>query len=164
MASPREIALSAYYASAREILVEALGMLPENDPVWLELFAKATIQNNFDVSINSRSSARKQDINDFFRELRNSTEFSRNGAVIDAIATFEKSLKDGLTTAKKDLAYYQRDATNIRYCLAENVISDLPDFVNGTMLSTRKIFVIFTIILSLFLVYVGYQIGYYSGV
>lgn len=46
MSTPREIALSAYDASAREILVEALGMLPDNDPIWLELFLLTLSQND----------------------------------------------------------------------------------------------------------------------
>ena len=163
MPSPREIAMSAYDASAREFLAEALRLYPDNDPIWLELFAMAIIKNNFDTTVNSRSSARKQNINDFFRELRNSTEFSRNEAIIDAMSMFEKSLKDGLATAKRELINYQRDATNIRYRVAEKIIPGLPDFINATMVSTRNIFVIFMLIFSLFLVYVGYQIGYYGG-
>lgn len=162
MPSPREIALSVYDASAREFLAEALGQCRDDDPIWVELFMRAIIENDVKVSTDCYLDGLEKYRVEYFNYLRREAEQSRRNAIVKVISLFKKSLKEGISKSMGFLAQNRRDVENVRY-YGNDAQRDREEFVRVTFETVIRVFVLSAVILSCFMLYAGYQTGVLAG-
>ena len=158
MPSPREIAMSAYDASAREFLAEALGQCRDDDPIWVELYMRAIIENDVKVSTDCYLDGLKEYRIEYFNCLRREAEQSRRNAIVKVISLFRQRLNEGISKSIGFLAQNRRDVENIRY-YGNDARREREGFVRVTFETVIRAFILSAVILSCFMLYAGYKIG-----